>query len=78
MMKLWNLCWQTIVNWNRKLLVGYMKEIDYGEYFTCVCFGEGELDKFLGTYGKANDFLDAYNKYTNVVEWVEDCLNIIL
>ena len=28
MMKLWDLCWQTIVNWNRKLLVGYMKEID--------------------------------------------------
>lgn len=27
-MKLWNLCWQTIVNWSRKLLVGYMKEID--------------------------------------------------
>lgn len=28
MMKLWNLCWRTIVNWNRKLLVGYMKKID--------------------------------------------------
>ena len=27
-MKLWNLCWQTIVNWSRKLLVGYIKGID--------------------------------------------------
>ena len=49
-------------------------------YKLCLeCFGDfydsGQIQDFLNTYGKASDFVSAFNKYANVIEWVSDCMN---